>query len=195
MRKLRPGLRRHDGADVGFDDFGIGGLGKSDQSGQTAHVGVDRESRLAEGVAEHHVRGLPSDARKLKQPIHGTGDFPVELFDNGFCRFQDMGGFRPVESAGEDGLFQILAAAGSERFGIRPAPEKIARDHVDAFVRALGGKDRGDEELERRHVLQKTFLGTVDGQQFIVDLFSRRGVHAIQEKDRTVRGRGRERPG
>ena len=171
VRELRPGLRRHDRADVGFDDLGIGGVGEADEAGQTAHVGVDRESGLAEGVAEYHVRGFPSDAGQFEQSFHRIREFAVELLDDGFRRLQNMVGFRPVESAGEDRLFELFPSAARERFGVRPALEEVARDHVHAFVRTLGGQDRGDEELERRHVLQKTFLGTVNGQQFVVDLF------------------------
>ena len=108
MRELRPCLRRHHGADVGLDDLGIGRVGEPDQGGQTAYVGVDRESGLAERIAEHHVGRFSADAGELEQPLHRAGKLAVELFDDGFRRLQDVIGFRPVESAGEDGLFSSV---------------------------------------------------------------------------------------
>ena len=177
VRELRPCFGRHDGAHVGFDDFRVRGVRKSDQPGQTPHVRVDRESGLSQCIAEHHICGFSADAGELEQFLHGAGDFAVEMFDKGLSRFGDMRRFRPIESAGENGLFEFVPAAFRERFRVRPPFEKIAGDHIHAFVRALGGKDRGDEELKRRHVLQKTFLGTVDGQQFVVDLFCQCGFH------------------
>ena len=188
MRELRPGLRGHDGTYVGFDPLRIGGFGKPDQSRQAAHMRVDGESGLAEGVAEHHVCGLPPDAGQLKQSIHVIGEFAVKLFDDGFCRFQDVGGFHPVKPAGEDRLFQFFSPAGGERGGVRPAFEKLPCDHVHAFVRALGRKDRRDEELKWRHMLQKALLGAVNGQQFVVDLFCQCGFHGCAVKGRNGAG-------
>jgi len=182
MGELRPGLRRHDRADVGFDDSGIGGVGEPDQAGEPPNVGVDRESGLAHGVAEHDVRGLAPDAGELQQALHRVGDFAVELFDDGFGRLNDMPRLRVVESAGENGLFELVTAAGGERGGVRPAFKQLPRDHVHALVRALGGKNRGDEELKRRRVLQKAFLGAVNGQKFVVDLFCQCGFHGCAVK-------------
>ena len=140
-------------------------------------MGIDGKSRLAECVAEHHVGCFSADAGEHEQTFHRVGEFAVEVLDNCLCRLQDMIGFRPVESAGEDGLFELIPVAVRERFGVRPAFEEITGDHVHTFVRALGGQDRGDEELERRHVFQKAFLGAVNGQQFVVDLFCQCGFH------------------
>ena len=180
MRELRPGLRGSRCADVRFDDVRHVRIGESDQPRQPPHMGVDRESGLAQSVPEHHVRGLATHAGEPEQAFHRAGEFAVELLDDGLRRRDDVRGFRVVEPAGEDGLFEFVLRTRRERRRVRPPPEEVARDHVHAFVRALGRQNRRDEQLKRRHVLQKAFLGAVDGQQFVVDLFCQRGFHGVK---------------
>ena len=62
MRELRPCFRRHHRADVGFDDLGIGRIGKTDERGETFYMGINRESGLIKCVAEYYVGCFSANA-------------------------------------------------------------------------------------------------------------------------------------
>src|SRR5262245_38364682 len=112
-------------------------------------VGIDRDGRLAERIAEDHVRGLEPDAGKRHERIARARNFPAVLVLERLRHRDERAGLRAIEPGRADFLFE----RGRLGPGVVACPgvllEQSGRDHVHALVRALRREDRGDQELER----------------------------------------------
>src|SRR5262245_65721562 len=111
-------------------------------------VGIDRDGRLAERVAEDHVRGLEPDAGKRHEGVARARNFPAVLVLERLRHRDDRAGLRAIEAGRADFLLErgrlgpsVIACPGV-------LLEQSGRDHVHALVRALRREDRGDQELE-----------------------------------------------
>src|SRR5260370_33164273 len=69
-RPFRPWQER---ADILFDLYWIGLLGPAETPREPGEMCVNGEARLAEGGAEHDVRGLPADAGQRHKLLQAGG--------------------------------------------------------------------------------------------------------------------------
>ena len=179
MGKLTPAFRLETGTELGFDLHRIGGTGQTEQIGQPRHMGVDGEAGHAEGIGEHHIGGLASDSRQRGQFLHRGRHFRIELFHQNTGSIDDISGFGAVIAAGMDHFFQFGGLERGKILRTGMGFEKFRSDLVHHLVRALGGKDGRDQELERSFMNEETFLRPVSSQETAVDLSqtsSRSGV-------------------
>ena len=128
---------------------GHGLAGETQPAGETADMGVDDDALgEVEGVAEDDIGGLPAHAGELVEMFHGPRNLAAVIFDQGGGAPAD--GFRlGAEEAGRaDEAFELGGGNVGKMLGRGAALEKGGRDFVDPVIRALGGEDGGDEELE-----------------------------------------------
>jgi hypothetical protein len=75
----RPLGSRHRRTQLLLDDLGILRARDAESVGDPQHVAIDRKSRHAQRVPEHHVGGLPADAGQLRKGVHGRRDLAAML--------------------------------------------------------------------------------------------------------------------
>ena len=134
---------------VALDLERVGVRAQAQPPRQSAHVGIHRETRDAEGGPEHHVGGLAAYPGKLHQGIEIRRHLAVMLRHEGPAAVAYGPGLVAEEARGADGLFQILQRRAREVHGPRVAGEQGRRDPIDALVGALGAEDGRDQELQR----------------------------------------------
>jgi len=107
-----------------------------------------------ERVAEDDVRRLAPDAVELDQFLHRARHFAAVALDEFAAAVLDVLRLAAEKSGGLDELLQFGARRVREIFCAAIFFEQIRRDDIDALVRALRGKDHGDEQLERVRISQ-----------------------------------------
>ena len=127
----------------------IGLVGPAETADQTPKMGVDRETRDIESVAQHDVCGLPPDPVQGDQVLEPTRHLSVETFDEIRRETQHRLGLGPEEARGREHRLHLSTVSTRECLGIGPAGEERGRDPIDRHVRGLGGQDRRDEQLQR----------------------------------------------
>ena len=147
---LRPVPLGHERADRVLDLDRVLLLGPAPAPHQASEVGVDRDARDAERVAEDHVGGLAADPGQRHELLERVRQHAVVLLDDGLTQPDQRVGLVPEEARAADHLLE-LGAVGLcivERGGV--APEQRRRDGIDHLVGGLRRQDRGDGELQRR---------------------------------------------
>ena len=81
MREQSPFLTFDQCPDGVFHFDGIFFLGPLPPTHEPTEVGVDGDSRNVEGIAQHDVRGLASDAWEFHQIFELVRDLPVVAFE------------------------------------------------------------------------------------------------------------------
>jgi len=117
-------------------------------------MGVDHDSRLFEGIADEDVRSFPANPRQGDKFLHRG-------------RNHTMKPLRDVLAAGDDILRFVLEKSrrSNELFDVRNARLRQIRcgtitlkqrwgDLIHAFVGALGGENRRDQQFPRRMMAQ-----------------------------------------
>ena len=120
-------------------------------------VGIRYHSRFVVNVADHKVRGFPSNAGQLYQLLHRVRHNPAVLFRQHFAGALDVLRLCFIKPAGADQFFNFLYSSVVKGFQVREACKQRGGHHVHAGVRALGGKPGGDQKLERVTVFQRTY--------------------------------------
>ena len=108
----------------------------------------------AERVAEDDVRRLTPDAVKLDQFLNRARHFAAVALDEFAAAILDVLRLAAEKSGGLDEPLQFRARRVHEIRRQAVCFEQLRRDEIDALVRALRGKDHGDEQLERIRVSQ-----------------------------------------
>jgi len=122
---------------------------------QSYHVRVhDDADDHVERIAENDVCRLAPDAVELDQFLHRARHLAAVTLDEFAAAILDVLRLAAEKSGGLDELLQFRARRVREIFCGAIFFEQLRRDEVDAFVRALRGKDHGDEQLERVRVSQ-----------------------------------------
>ena len=76
LGQIDPLLLRYERLEVGGDALGIACHRQTQSVGEPAHMSVDCNPRSqTEGLAEHHLCGLPTDPREADQLIQITGNY------------------------------------------------------------------------------------------------------------------------
>ena len=173
-----------------LDFFRIGVAGKVEPVREPDHVRVhDHADRDAERRAEDDVRRLARHSRQRQQFLHRARHFAAELFHDFLARAHDGLGLVPEKARGPDVLLEFRrirvgkilwrAIFHEERFG----------DLVDALVRALRRKNRGNQQLKRSVVLERAGHVRIG----FIQLLQNR-AHALRIRSRSLRIRA-ARPG
>ena len=112
-------------------------------------MGIDDDTGLAEGGPEHDIRGLSADAWQGDQLIHGLRDLSAETLGHGLTGGNEMFRFVLKESSGTNELFKLREIGRCQLCRSLITPKERGCDLVDSLVSALGGEDRGHEQLPR----------------------------------------------
>ena len=84
------------------------------------------------------------------------------FFDQILCHGAKILRFTSIESGRFDRELQLLLADRRKFVGGRVFGEKISGHDVDSFIRALSGKNRGDQQLERRLEIQLAMCARIN---------------------------------
>ena len=106
------------------------------------------------GCPQHHVRRFSRHTGQREDFIHGSRDFSVELFQDRLARAHHGLGFVAEETCRTNFLFQLAWRRISERLSIRVFLKESLGHLIHTHVRALRGKNRRDQQLERVLVIQ-----------------------------------------
>ena len=131
-------------------------------------MGVDRQPGTVHGHAAHDVGRLAPDPRQGDQILDGGRHLAGEALDQRLGHPQQAAGLGPEEPAGVDQLLDGSRLGTGQRHRGRIGGEHRRGDLVDGLVRALGGQDGGDQQLERVFVIELAKLlgraGVLGGQ-------------------------------
>lgn len=148
MRKLRPIFFWEQFHQILFDVIGVCVTGQPEPLGDPLHMGIDDDSRDAEGGSEDHIGCLAADSGKLDQLFHRLGDPALMFFNQLFGAGDDAFGLVLIEAGGMDFLFECLGVGFCVVLRGVVFLEEPFGDQIHPFIRALGRKDSGDQKLE-----------------------------------------------
>lgn len=155
MGKKNPAILGNDFHQVLLDLFGIGILCQIKTLGKALDVRIDDDAGGdAEGRTENDVCGLARDAGKGKQFVHGLRDFAVEFPDDFFAGADDGFRFVAEKPRGANVIFELGGIRIGKILGRGIFREESLCDDIHALVRALRGKDCGDQQMKRAVVMQ-----------------------------------------
>ena len=141
---------------------GIVLAGETQPAGETTDMGVHHDAfGKVEGIAEDDVGGFPAHAGELVEMFHGPRNLAAVIFDQGGGAAADGFGLGAEESGGADEAFELGGRDFGKMLSCGAALEKGGRDFIDPVIRALGGEDRGNEELEGILVVEFAMGGRV----------------------------------
>jgi hypothetical protein len=129
----------------------------------------------AERVSQNDVRRLAPDAVELDQFLHRARNFATVTLDEFAATILNVLRLAAEKSGRLDELLQFRARRVREIFRGAIFFEQLRRDEVDALVRALRGKDHGDEQLERVRVSQLAVRVRISLLETGDDFFQPRG--------------------
>ena len=149
VRQHRVITRGDERGDLSLDLFRVGLLRPAEAPREAAEVGVDRQPRHVERVAEHDVGRLAPDPGQGDEVAQAPWNFAVIALaerlpepDEGVC-------LRPKEAGRPDEVLEFVTVGGGIGGRVAVAGEQWRCHEVDPPVGALRREDRGDEQLER----------------------------------------------
>lgn len=162
MGKDGPILPGHDFDQGLLHFYGVVLTGQSHAAGKATDMGVhDDAFGQIESVTENHIRGLSAHPGQFVQVLHGPRNLTAVVFHQSSGTTTDGLGFGAEEAGRADQALEFRGWDFRKVLG-RPAADKEGGgDFVDPFVGALGGKDRGHQELKRVGVVQLAVGGRV----------------------------------
>jgi len=163
---VRRGKQLHE---VLFDFDWIGVPGQTQSLGQPFDMGIDSDAGHAEGIAKDHVGGFPSDPRQRHQFLQCPGNLTGETLHQLGTALADESGLVPIIAGWSDEGFQFGRIRLSEILSRTVTGEQSRRDLIDPLIRALGGENGGDEQLQRVVVTQGGGGMGIDLSQQTVD--------------------------
>ncbi len=104
-----------------------------------------------------NIGSLAPDSGQSSQHIHLLGHFAAMVRNERRAALHDIPGLVPEKPGGMDVLLQYFTTGSGKGCRIRILFEQGRRDTVDAFIRALGGKNSSHQKLHRVLVVQGAF--------------------------------------
>ena len=133
---------------------------------QTCHMRIDHDARRdSKGRAQHDVGRLATDARQLHKLFHIGGHFAAVFLDELDAAGMDVLGLVAKEARALNQLLQPPGRHVGQGGRRRMLGEQVLRHDVDALVRALGRKNRGDEQFKGRLMDQGAGRGRIFARQ------------------------------
>jgi hypothetical protein len=118
-------------------------------------VGVHRDGRLAEGGVQHHVGGLAAHpGQRLQRGAIGAVPRRRGVLQQQTAQFDDVLRLAAIQADGADVVAQAFLAEREDLRRGAGAREQAPGGLVDADIGGLRRKHHGDQQLERRGVLQ-----------------------------------------
>lgn len=149
MTEFSPLTAWQQGQQIFFDGDGVCGGREVEATAKSADMGVHHNTLVfAETDAENDIGGFARHARQGEQVRHIGGNSTLESLHDDLCGGADVTGFVPIKAGGINRFLQFEEIAGGviSRFAV--TSEQFVRYRVDAFVRALCGKNHGDQQFE-----------------------------------------------
>lgn len=149
---------RNQSVEVGLDADRVHFGGQPEPPGQPPDVRVDRKTGQPEADASDDVGCLPANAWQCDEVLAAARNLPIERPDDTLRHPDQIACLGPEKPRGMDDRFDIgrCGVGQRDRIGI---PLEQGRSHaIDPFVRALGGEDRGHEQLEHIPVPERAQL-------------------------------------
>ena len=167
--ELTPVFRGQRAAEDPFDLHCIFRPDQPDQVGEPDHMGIHRQTRHLEGIAQHHVRSLSAYAGEGDQVFHPLRHFAAETLHDPPRHSDEIGRLGVIKSAGMDHLFQFVLICRRHRFRGGIFLKQHRRDTVHFFIRALRRKDRCRQQLKGRGVVETALQFPVAGVESLID--------------------------
>jgi len=151
---------------------------KSEPTRQPHRVRVhDDADDHVKRISQNDVRRLATDTVERVQFLHRARHFAAVPLDELAAAVLDVLRLAAEKSGGLDELLQLRARRIREIRRRAVFFEQLRRDEVDALVRALGGKNDGDEQLERVCVIQFAMRVGISLLETGDDFFQPRGFN------------------
>ena len=152
--EVDPVLFRNDRHKVKLDLDRILFFGESDALREPFDVGVHDDSRNPKGTSQNYVGGLSSNTGQRHQVLHVGGDLSPVLFHQSPAARLDVFGLIAKEPRWPNQCLQLRKRYPCIVPGCSKLFKKCLGDLVDPNVRALGGKDGGNQHFQRGFVLK-----------------------------------------
>ena len=139
--------------------------GKPKPLGKPFTMSIDNNPGSTKGMAKNDVRGLPPHTRKSGQGVHRRRDLAAEFFDELACAFLQRLGLGAEKSQCPNNLLDVLSGSLGEAFGVGITAEQFRGDSIDGGVRALGGENHRDQQLEGVALIERHLEFRIDPRQ------------------------------
>lgn len=147
--KIQPILFGNKAHQISLDPVRIFLLAQPQSQGKTPDMGVDSNALcLIEGTGENDVSRLPGHTGKSDELFHAVRDIAVEIFHDLLADIDEASRFVPEKACWSDHLLQLFLVGSCQIIDSGIFPEKKGSDLVNLLVRALGGQNRGHQNLE-----------------------------------------------
>ncbi len=160
-----------------LDLYGVRLLCEAKPICQSRYMGVHDDADVdVKSIAENDIGRLAAHPSERDEFVHRIRDFATVLFHQRAATRLDVLRLVAKEAGGFDGLFEFCEIGGRKILRAAIALEQFSCDEVDAIVGALGGEDRGDEQLERGVKVELAMRIGIGGLQPGDDLPGSRGA-------------------
>ena len=149
VRQARPVFLGDEFGDLELDLDRVFALGPAKTTHQAAKMGVDRQPRDVEGIAEDDIGRLTSDAGQRHEVLEFLGHLALVAVGERLAEAEQAGGLVPVEPRRLDQSLKFTPVSGGQVGWRRVLGAQGGGDHIDPFVGALGRQNRRDNQLIR----------------------------------------------
>ena len=141
-----------------LDLVGICVGGHSQAIAQTLHMGIHNDTGTdSKSRTQHNIGRLTGHTGQLQEFLHAFRNFFFERLNDPLGRPYQILGLVSKETRASYDLLQLVLIRLGHLAGCRIALKQLGRDHIHAHIRALGGKDSGNEKLKRIVVMKSAF--------------------------------------
>jgi hypothetical protein len=125
---------------------------------QTLHMGIyDDTVTDSKSRTQHNIGRLTGHTGQLQEFLHAFRNSFFERLNDPFGRPYQILGLVSKKTRASYDLLQFLLIRLGHLAGCRKALKQFRRDHIHAHIRALSGKNRGNEKLKRIVVMKSAF--------------------------------------
>jgi hypothetical protein len=141
-----------------LDLVGICVGGHSQAIAQTLHMGIHNDTVTnSKSRTQYNIGRLSGHTGQLQEFLHAFWNFFFERLNDPLGRPDQILGLVSKETRASYDLLQLLLIRLGHLARCSIALKQLGRDHIHADIRALGGKDSGNEKLKRIVVMKSAF--------------------------------------
>ena len=146
MGKPDPTITWDQTHEILLDLVGICVGGHSQAIAQTLHMGIHNDTGTdSKSRTQHNIGRLTGHTGQLQEFLHALRNSFFERLNDLSGRPYQILGLVSKETRASYDLLQLLLIRLGQFAGYRIALKQLGRDHIHAHIRALGGKDSGNE--------------------------------------------------